>query len=294
MADLSPQELAELIANAERIEKSREEAITVDGEFHYDNHQTTEAPAFNHPEMQWLYTHGFDISQEKVQALLALPRPTLTEDLAKLMLDILYRLDYFGEQDWAPETHAFPFHALLLMAELKADECLPAVLETLRQDTEFQEYWFADWPDEIYGRYFRGIADRQTAAFQDFLFEPNVNTFAKSIVSSGYSQWAMAQPERRQLALVWYKEVFEYLIHHADNPELLDTDLMGFLIAEMTDLKLTEMLPLIAEAFEKGLVTDMVVGTYAEVEKEIKSEVSPDRYMPLRTLAEQYAFLENP
>ncbi|GAA4411427.1 hypothetical protein GCM10023187_37220 [Nibrella viscosa] len=294
MAALNPNELAQMMANAERIEQSREEAITVDGEFHYDDRQTTEPPAFHHPEMQWLYTHEFDIPEEKLQTLLALPRVTLTDDLSKVMLDILYRLNYFGEQEWEPQTHAFPLHALLLMAELKADECLPAVLETLRQDTEFQEFWFADWLDNTYGRYIRSIADRQFTALANFLKEPNVNTYAKGVVASAYSQWAQDQPERRQIALAWYKEVFEYLIRHADNPELLDTDFMGFLIAEITDLQLRELLPLVAEAFEQGLVTDMIVGTYADVEQKINGPEPADQRLPWRSLTEQYAYMHNP
>ncbi|GAA4446619.1 hypothetical protein GCM10023189_01940 [Nibrella saemangeumensis] len=294
MAALSPKELAQMIANAERIEQSREEANTVDGEYHYDDRQTTQPPSFHHPEIQWLYSHGFNIPEEKLQTILALPRPTLTEDLSKVMLDILYRLNYFGEQDWTPETHSFASHALLLMAELKAGECLPAVLETLRQDTDFQEFWFADWLDDTYGRYFWSVADRQFTVLRNFLIEPNVNTYAKAVVSSAYCQWALAQPERRQIALAWYKEVFEYLIRHADNPDLLDTDLMGFLISEISDLQLHELLPLVAEAFEQGLVTDMIVGNYADVEQKMNDPEPDDRRFAWRTLKEQYAYLDNP
>ncbi|WP_020607673.1 hypothetical protein [Spirosoma spitsbergense] len=285
--------------NMARMQEGYEKAITVDGYFRATDQQTTEPPVFEHPEMQWLYEYGLmetakPLPADKRDALLALPRPSLTRDLSKALLDIVYRYEFFGEQDWDEEHHNFASHALLLATELRADECLDAVLETLRQDDEFREFWWGDYLNEFYEPYFRQLLPGHADVLKAFMCEPDVNTSSKEIITGAYSQEALANPTLKPAAQTWYTDILTYLLDHSDNEHLLDTDLIAWMIGDIVDLQLTDLLPLIRRAYEHNLVTESIQGDLASVEKEIVQRRYPTNQMDLRPLAEQYEYLQNP
>ena len=121
-------DMARLRYNMEQMQAGFEKSITVEGHFRAGDQQTTEPPVFTHPEIQWLYEYGLmsttkPLPADKRDTLLALPRPSLTADLSTVLLDIVYRYEFFSEQDWDEEQHNFASHALLLATELRADEC---------------------------------------------------------------------------------------------------------------------------------------------------------------------------
>jgi len=40
---------------------------------------------------------------------------------------------------------SFPIHAIYILGELKASEALVDILETLRQEEDFIEFWYGDF-----------------------------------------------------------------------------------------------------------------------------------------------------
>lgn len=292
-------DLVQMQYNLARMQEGFEKAITVDGYFRATDQQATEPPVFEHPEMQWLYDYGLmetvkPLPADKRAALLALPRPSLTRDLSKALLDIVYRYEFFGEQDWDEEHHNFASHALLLATELRADECLDAVLETLRQDDEFRDFWWGDYLNEFYEPYFRRLLPGHADVLQAFMREPDVNTSSKEIMTGAYMQEAFISPALKPAAQTWYADILTYLLDHADNEHLLDTDLIAWMIGDIVDLQLTDLLPLIRTAYERNLVTENIQGDLAHVEQEILQRSFPVNQMVLRPLAEQYEYLQNP
>ncbi len=292
-------DLARMQYNLARMQEGFEKAITVDGYFRAADQQTTEPPAFENPEMQWLYEYGLmetakPLPAEKRDALLALPRPSLTRDLSKVLLDIVYRFAYFGEQDWDEEHHNFASHALLLATELRAVECLDAVLETLRQDDEFREFWWGDYLNEFYEPYFRQLLPGHADELKAFMCEPDVGTSPKEVISGAYAQEALTNPALKPAIQAWYDDILTYFLDHADNEHLLDTDLIGWMIGDMVDLQLTDLLPLIRTTYERNLVNETIQGDLADVEREIVQRSYPTNQHPIRPLAEQYEFLQNP
>lgn len=292
-------DMARMEQNLAKMQAGFEESISIDGYFRADDRQTTEPPLFEHPEMQWLYAYGLietskPLPVDKRDILLALPRPSLTRDLSKVLLDTVYRYEFFNDQDWEDSQHNFAGHALLLATELRADECLEAVLETLRQDSDFQEFWWGDWLNDFYEPYFRSLLPARASELQVFMREADINTYAKEVVLGAYVQEALANPALKPVAQTWLTDLFTFLLDHAEDEHLLDTDLNAWLIGAMIDLHLTDLLPLIQTAFERRLVSENIQGNLSDVEQELLQQQHPVDRHPLRPLAEQYAYLHDP
>jgi hypothetical protein len=292
-------DLARMQYNLTRMQEGLDEAIRVEGYFRAADQQTTEPPVFEHPEMQWLYEYGLmntakPMPADKRDTLLALPRPSLTRDLSKVLLDIVYRYAYFGEQDWDEEHHNFASHALLLATELRAVECLGAVLETLRQDDEFQDFWWGDYLNEFYEPYFRQLLPGHADELMAFMREPDVNTSSKEVVSGAYAQEVLANPALKPAAQAWYADILTYLLDHTNDEHLLDTDLIAWMIGDIVDLQLTNLLPPIRTAYERNLVNETIQGDLASVEKEMMQRRYPANKRTLLPLAEHYEYLQNP
>lgn len=247
-------------ANMARMKEGFENAVTIEGSFRAEGQQTDEPPVFTHSKIEWLYQYGFDLPADKRDALLALPRASLTADLSKVLLDTVYRYEHFGEEDWQANRHNFASHALLLATELRAIECLPAVLETLRQDGEFREFWWGDYLGDFYEPYFQRLLPDAADALRAFMQEPDINTYSKVTVSEAWMQQTLADPTLKPAAQAWYYEVLSFLVDHADNEHLFDSDLIAFVIGDISDLQLSDLMPLIRVAYERDLVTETIHG----------------------------------
>lgn len=287
-------DLARIKANLARMQEGLADAVTVDGYFRAADQQTTEPPVYEHPEIRWLYEYGYELPADKRDVLLALPRPSLTADLSKALLDIVYRYEFFQEQDWDEKRHNFASHALLLATELRADDCLNAVLETLRQGNDFQEFWWGDYLSDFYEPYFRRMLPSRADDLKAFMQEPDVNTYAKAVISEAYAQETLANPALKPAAQTWYADVLTFLIDHDDDEHLFDSDLIAFVVGDVTDLQLTNLLPLIQIAYSRKLVTENIHGDLSDTERDmVKPTYPPDR-KPLRPLAEHYEYLRDP
>ncbi|GAB4047341.1 tetratricopeptide repeat protein [Spirosoma litoris] len=287
-------DFARMRYNLDQLQEGLANAINIEGSFRAGDKQTNEPPIFQHPEIQWLYQYGYTIPADKIATLLALPRPSLTADLSKVLLDTIYRYEHFQEEDWDEKRHNFASHALLLATELQADECLEAVLETLRQGGDFRDFWWGDYTDDFYVPYFRQLLPQQADALKAFMLEPDVNTYSKSTISNAWEQAVQDYPEWKSLAQTWYADVFAYFLNHADDEDLLDADLIAFMISDVTTLHLTELMPLIRTAYARNLVTLNIQGDLADVEREMIKRSLPPDHRPLRSILEQYDYLRDP
>ncbi len=240
---------------------------SIGGEFRAEDSQTEVAPAFHHSEIQLLYEYGFELPDDYIRQILALPRPTLTADLSAVLTDAVNRYWHFMELDWAEKTHSFPFHALLIATELQANECFEAVMNLLRQDDELLEYWFSDWSETLIVPYLTPLIPQRTDDLRDFVCESNINGFAKAMTAGAMVQYTLRNPDYRPLALNWFRDVMTFLFNQAHDPALNDTDLMASLTAHAEDLKLTELLPLIEQIYDANLASLNMMGDFKDVKK---------------------------
>ncbi len=239
----------------------------VEGGTYDSSIQTDKPPVFNHPEIEILYQYDMRIPQDKVAALLALPRRTLIQDLNTVLEDTIRRHEWFQKQEWNESSHDFPIHALWLLADLKATESLPQIFRLLKQGKKLLDYWFADMLTESFWNPIYHIANANLDSLSPFLQEENINTYCKSAVATVAEQVGFHQPERRQEVIQWYEKILVYLLDNKDNEALLDMTLNGFLINDLLQLRAKESLPIIEKMFQANIVDTLFSGDFKGVQE---------------------------
>ncbi len=255
--------------------------------------QTKAAPKLTHPEVAALYNMGWDISEAQLQALLGLPRTTLIADLEKLLKDAMQRFRYFEkieDEKGLGNGANFPLHALLLLGELKATESLPAILEFLRYKDEFIEFWLSDALTELVWQVLYKITAVQPEKLMAFVLEPGPATYCKSPMSQALSQMAVQQPELRTKILEMYRHILNTFAEAKPGDNLLNSELVAFLICDLMNMLALELLPEIKKLFKQGYVSTGIAGKFEEIEEEL--EAGEHRIYEVWNLQTQYAWFE--
>ena len=225
--------------------------------------QKIEEPVFQNKEIGELYKYGFQIEPELMSKILSLPREQLIIDLRKVLIDSMERYDYFKDSlESNFHTHTFPIHALLLLTELRAEEALEEVLELLRQDGFFLEFWFSDLITEVPSFAIEACGNRSLDKLRDYMFEEGNDTYARSEVAVGVAHIAHNSPDRRREVIDWFNNVLKYFNNNTENEGLIDTSLVGFMLCEVLDLKAFELEPTVKKLYESGIVDMSVVGDH--------------------------------
>jgi tetratricopeptide (TPR) repeat protein len=274
----------------EYLEKKR----TVDGKS-YDRHvQTTLKPYFQHPyEMQALYRNDLRINPEIVERILQQPRQSLIRDLEKVVGDSIRRFEFFKEEaelkGWNEKVHNFQLHALFMLTELHAEESLGAVLDLLRQGKEFMEFWFSEHLTETVWEVIYSLGNRQLNTLGDFIKEPNINTYCKYIVVIAVSQVAFHQPERRAEVIDWFDDVLVFFLENQNRKDILDTEVISRIVAEIAAMKARELIPSVRELYIHDLISEYLVGNWETFLQKINEEPAPqDHKRPVFGIFDRY------
>jgi len=236
--------------------------------------QVKTKPEFANREIEWLYENGLEIDPVKLKKLLLLPSDSLIEDLRKVVKDSIYRFEHFKAlsrkaEKWPDHILTFPIHAIYLLGELRADESLDELLETLRQGEEFLDFWYGDFLTGSLWEPLLCIGGTKLDKLKDFVLSPNIYAYARSEVSCCVSQIGLHNPERRAEVIEWYREVFRRLAAASRDEGLIDSDFIGLAISDALDLRAAEILPEIRALFNLGYVNKGICGIREDVEREI-------------------------
>ena len=244
-------------------------------------------PQFHHPEIQYLYEYELTIPHEKLREILALPRQTLIEDLEKILTDAVNRYDYFHEGDHPMEILSFPLHALFLLMELKAESSLPKILSFLEHDYDFLNFWLGDHQTVTLWQCIYSLGAR-TDTLKEFLLKPGVDTYVKSAVSEALKQQVLHNTEKREEVLRIYTEVLNHFANAHEDDNIIDSDLIGFLIGDIFDCNLHELKPIIKILYDKGYVSLGINGDYNKVEKLFEKSIRRHVKKELQNIFELY------
>jgi len=254
--------------------------------------QLTEPPALANPIVNQLYENGLYIDPALISEILSLPRESLVNDLELLINDLLSRYDFFkkgyGDHDLDMDDIGFAIHAIFMLGELRAESSLPKVLEVLKQDDEFLDFWFGDHITESIWEPLYYMGNQQLGLLQQFIQLPGIDTYIKSVVADVVNQIAYHQPERKEDILNWYKEAFLFFINSKIEENIIDSEALGFLIGNVIELQATSLIPEIKKLFELGYVSVYVAGTLEDILRDIKEKPAFDHKRDLTTISEKY------
>ncbi len=246
------------------------------------------APLFNHPQIENLYQFGLRIPQEKLKEIIALPRQTLIEDLERVLLDAEYRYEYFIEKEYDEETHSFILHALFLLMEIEAEECLPKVLCFLENDYELIDFYLGDHKTTTLWQCIYKLGFNQIEVLKQFLIRPGIDTYSKTATSEMLCQVFLHAPERKEEILKVYYDVFKTFSNANIDDNLIDSDFLGLSISDTIDCNFHELLPVIKELYDKQYVHLGISGSYEDVEKEFSLAINNEVKRELINIFELY------
>ena len=254
--------------------------------------QTTNAPVFHHPQINWLYQYGFaDMPDEKIHELLSLEKEWLRIDLETVIYDAIKRFEFFNKEEYDDSKHSFCLHALYLLKEISAEESLPVLLDLLRQPENVLELWLGDTLTDNMWQVVYTLALNQTPKLAAFLKEPLNYAFARVLISAALTQIALHHLIRRKEIIELYKEVIRYFIDHKTHVEIIDEILIGLMIDDLTEIKAKELLPEIRTLFEEELVDESVTGEIEDVIDQM-DEVSHDDHEFKKDLQDYFEIKE--
>ncbi len=233
--------------------------------------QVKEAPVFNHPEIEAFYRYDLEaLPKANISAIAALPKTTLVQDLKRVLKDGLRRYKYFERQSrkwevWQEDQVSFMPHAFHFLGILGDEECLPVVLDVLRQKEDFLDFWFGETAEFfVFPCLFR-IASGQLPQLQQFMKERYVPPYSKIMVNATVAQIAWHNMQRLPEVSDWFGSIFEHYKLNLADKGLIDSDLIAWMIASAGELSLKELLPIIETLYQEGAVSKDVVGEWAEI-----------------------------
>lgn len=264
--------LKEVVGQLEQEDELRQNAPLKDNKSHL---QTTDSPEFYFSEeISWLYHNDLSIKPEAIKKILQLDPVKLTEDLKKVLHDSIARYDFFEEKvekdGFDYHKQDFPIHALLLLSELKNEKSLPAILELLKQDSDFNDFWFGDFINDVFDNALFYCGKDQTELIFEYLKLPNIYEFNKAIVGECLVKIIAESSRERSFFVEQYREVLNVFIESAEDENYADTETIGFIISDIIDLGYRELLPEIKQLFDLKIVGFWICGNYNSVEENIQ------------------------
>lgn len=241
--------------------------------------QTEKSPVFNfEEEIKKLYELSIDNMSERQLILFELlDKPKFTGDLIAVLLDSIHRFEYFKkstDKDYFVELD-FPTHALLLLTHLKSEKAIPFLLEVLKQNDDYIDFWFGDTLFELIKPVLFYSNKNNEQDFLSFIKEPNVNAYSKSIVSETLLQILYFKSDvNRQEFLSYCENILDFLIENKENKNILDTEFIGLFISDLVEHRTVELLPKIKELFDLEIVGYWVCGDYESVLEDISEDIN--------------------
>ncbi len=236
--------------------------------------QEENKPTFYYPEVEAFYQYGMDIPEDKVKAILELPRETLVKDMEAVLQDAVDRYAYFSENKNLPfEQICSVYHAIWVLGDLKATEALPSVFNLLRQNNDQLEFWFSDYITENLWEDLFSIAGHDLEMLTPLFFDPENLWFVKILPTTVACQVFLHFRERRDEVIRWFKNLLEQLLRLDKNDSTIDDNAIGSLVANLYYVNAKRLLPEIKELYERDWVAMDICGDYASIEGDMQKGI---------------------
>jgi len=277
----------------ERFEKSASLPHT---EYAYQHPEYPTELQLNHKELEVFFDpkNYLSLDVDTINTISALPRETLIDDLNRIVLyEIGRTYNNVPDETWGENYASTLMHALFFIGELKSEQNLAAVLETMRQNSDFYEFHFGDSADEMLPLTLYYVGKNQLPTLLEFAKEPNLYRSLKSFVFNAVATIAFNEPDRRQEVIEWFRAVLTFYRENISDTAYYDAGLTGLMMSELMDMHANELLPEIKSLYDTGLVDEMCCGTYEDVAKEIYDLQKPLNDYTLLDIYKRYEEYSN-
>jgi HEAT repeat protein len=163
-----------------------------------------------------------------------------------------------------------PVHAWRALGQLRAESAIKPLLELLASsDGDIED----DWTPEELPHVFAEIGPVAIPDLTDFLADDQYGVYSRTAAANGLQQMAEKYSEVRD-------EVVAILIRQLEQFDDQEENFNAFLISALADLKASEALPVIEQAFAADAVEEFVMGDWEDVQIEFGLKIERETPRP--------------
>lgn len=229
-------------------------------------------PGFRNKEIEQLYCNGLDIDKEIVEQILSLPRISLLKDLELVLFNSIDQYPYLSKKGTDEKNTIFLVHAFFLLGELEASEIIDSMLLILEQEEDFLEFYFGDILTEFVWEIFYKVGRYEFDLLEEFMCQPDIYEFSKTEIGEVIEQVALHDPDRRDEAIRWFRDVFRTYIDSNINEGIFEGSVIGSMVCGCLNIGAVELLPEIERLYELGYVPLDYCGDLNQVKNDFEKE----------------------
>lgn len=211
--------------------------------------------------------------EELMLSCASLDRSVLAEALNSLVYFWLDKWHHALDDDGKDGVWLYPLHVAIVIAErFKLRQCLPALLETERQDRKFAMALFddCDMVGMVPACIYQIITEEDLPLLADFVRERGIYTFSKAEVIAAASTLPRRSPQTLAAVQQWLCTLLDIFADHID-PEVGDVLLLEAIVHCCIHTRCEAAKPSIIRMYSKYEMPDFLVpGGVNEVRKTIK------------------------
>lgn len=212
-------------------------------------------------------------SKDEIDKFLSLDHDVLREDLHNVILCELGK--YYNNSDETEWTTTIA-HALLLLGECGNESSIDVVLEVLRQDSEFYDFVFGDFGEDIFVPTLTKLAHNQLPVLIDFMKEPGLFYFSKTLVSASAAGIFICHPEKRKDVVEWYRDLLQFYYENiAESYDCCDPNLIGLIFCDILEIHGKELTPIVQKLYETDKVDLCCCGNFKAFCKGLEESPEP-------------------
>lgn len=211
-------------------------------------------------------------SREAIDTLLNLDWESLRTDIENLILfETGCTCDRISEARWK-DFNPTIIYSLLLLGETGDGYSIDVVLETLRQNEDYMECHFGDYSEEVITPVLCKLAKDSLGLLFDFLTEPGLFTFSKSLVFPAVYCIGHSYPDKKEKAVEWFRNALAFIAEELPKgTRYCDGILAGFAVHHAINLDGKALKDDIKAVYDTNLIDTSMEGTWEDVRKDIES-----------------------
>ena len=196
----------------------------------------------------------------------------------------------YEEYEWTPVV----LRAALILAYADPKENFESFLQLLRQPEDYADVYLSDWSEDVINIYYSHPSDQLLREVKAFILEPLVPTSHKNMLLEALKVIVEADSAWLPQITTLLEELMMDFRNQKDNEELMDSNVMAFMIGAAIDIKAVSLLPLIEDMYAENLVSLYIEGGFDEVKSTMLKGEKPGNYQMYTNAIEHIKALAKP
>ena len=199
-----------------------------------------------------------------------IPQETLERDLRNFIFNIFVVYRKMPEKCYSYRM----WYALGMMEHFRMERCLDIVLEVLRQDLDFYDFYFGYLYEAMLSAITYQLGQNQLDVLMDFMKEPGLLPMSKYRVIEAVAHIVITHPDRREEVMDWFGNLLGYYfdILKDQKNDICSTLLLDHVTACMMDIRGVETLPILQKIYRTYHIKPYGIPSINELKKKMPTE----------------------